>query len=523
MNEHLQPKRIFSYLFIVAIAVLFALQWGPGARGCDAPRTNQAADVAATVNGKEIPLKEFQRRYAAQLSQLRNGGSSMPESIARQLGFHTRVLDQLVNTELLAQAAEREGILPSDKEVREIIHKDPSFQKDGKFDFQLYQQVLRDYLRRTPQDYEAELRRQLAAEKLLDIVEGAAVVSEDEVKARFLKEGNVAKATFARFLPSMYTDKVPAPKAEELEGFAKQSEKEISDYYEANRFLYHQPERVKARHILIKVSREAPAEQQEAAKAKIENLRKEAQGGKDFAELAKQFSEDVGSKESGGDLGFNERGAWVPEFSDAAFALEPGQLSQPVQSQFGWHLIKVDEKKAPESKKLEDVRLEIARQLWNKAKAKTLAEAEAKKTLEALKAGKKLAELHPPGEDTQANAMRYQTETKPEAIESGEFHSGAESLPQLGAAPHVIKAVFARDTPGVLEELFPSGEGFAVVVVDERKKATDEEFAAKKESLKAEAIKAKQFELSDAYLKALKKSGNVVINDEAINAGSDVG
>jgi peptidyl-prolyl cis-trans isomerase D len=524
MNEHFQAKRLLSYLFILGIAVLFALQWGPGARGCEQPLTPIKTDVAATVNGRDIPLKEFNRAYAMQLSYLRQQGSPIPESLAKQLGIPNQVLEQLVNTELLAQQAEKEGILPSDKEVRDVIHKNPDFQKEGKFDFEHYREVLRDYYRRTDIDYEADIRRRMSAGKLLDVVEGAAVVSDDEVKAKFLKEGNKANATYARFLPTMFVDKVTAPKPDELAAFQKEHQKDIQEYFDANKFLYHQPERVKARHILIKAGADAEPAKKEEAKKKIENLRKELEGGKDFAQMAKDFSEDPGSKENGGDLGFNERSAWVPQFADAAFSLKPGELSQPVESPFGYHLIKVDEKKPPENKELKDVEGDIARQLYQKDKAKQIAQAEAKKALDAVKGGKKLAELYPSTKEKDAdpNQMRFQAETKPEALETGEFNSTTDAIPQLGAAPELVKAIFALEAPKPLDEVYPVGEGFVVAVVTERKRPTDVDFDAQKQTLKEEAVKGKQYELRDAYLKALKKQGTVVTNDAAIK-GNDNG
>ncbi len=518
MREHFEPKRLLSYLFIVVIAVLFAVQWGPGSRGCESLSPTPNSNAAATVNGKEIPLADFQRQWAQELSFLRSqGGAGITEEMARAMGFDRQVLDRMVNTELLAQQAERLSLQASDAEILDILKQDVRFQKDGKFDLTTYQQVIRDYYRRTPQDFEHELRRQLAAQKVLAIVGSAAVVSDDEVKARFMKEGNRANATLVRFLPAMFTEKVGKPKADELAAFAASHQKEISDYYEANRFLYHQPERVRARHILIKVEKTAPLEKQNEARQKIENLRKEiVDQKKDFAELAKQFSEDTGSRENGGDLGFNERSAWVPEFSEAAFSLKVGEVSQPVQSQFGFHLIKVEEKQAPKNKELKEVELEIAESLWKKEKAKAIAKAEAEKALAAAKGGKKLAELYPPGEEAKSRAFRFEVETKPEAIETGEFNASQDTLPQIGAAPEVVKGIMAMEGPGVVDRLFEHGEGYVVVTVSARQRPSDEEFARQKDQLRAEAMKAKAIELQNAYLKALKSSSKVVINEEAI-------
>ena len=171
MSSGFDARRFFSYLFIFAIALVFILQFGPGSRGCNAPLTPSVKDAAARVNGQEISLTEFRRAYGLRLDALRQrGGGDLPEALARQFGIPGRVLDELITTELLEQAAEAHGITVSDAELLDVIRKDPSFQKDGQFDPETYTQVLQAYLRKTPPDYEASLRRRLAAGRLLALV-----------------------------------------------------------------------------------------------------------------------------------------------------------------------------------------------------------------------------------------------------------------------------------------------------------------------------------------------------------------
>jgi peptidyl-prolyl cis-trans isomerase D len=518
MKEHFEPKRVASYLFIVVIAVLFTVTWGPGSSHCGDTQRALPSEAAATVNGKEVPMKDFLRLYSNQTNYFRAQG--LPASFAKQMGLHTQVLTRLVDAELLAQAAEREGIAASDNEVLEVLKKDPNFHKEGTstFDYETYRRVLRDFYRRTDVDFEGELRRQLAAQKLSEMVEAGANVSDDEVKAKFLKEGDKANATVVRFLPAMFINKVGAAKPAELAAFIKDHAKEIADNYEANKYLYNKPEQVRARQILIKFPEGATPEQKAEAKTKIENLKKELDGGKDFAALATQSSEDVNSKDKGGDLGFNERGAWPPAFAEAAFKLEAGKVSDPVETTLGWHLVKVEEKKPAETKALKDVENEIAQRLWTKEQGKKLAEAEAKKALEAAKSGKKLTELFPKKTPDPKNpTSQFEIETTPEAAETGEFDSSVSALPILGAAPELHKEIFALQGPAVISHLHPSGEGFAVVAVTDRHKATEAEFTEKKDTLRTEAIKGKQFELRSEYLKALKKQGTVTLHDAAVN------
>lgn len=518
MKDALEPRKVVVYLFIIAIAVVFTLQFGPGSSGFG--RANPAGappSAAAVVNGKEIPLMEFRREYVNQLRYLASQGQPISESVARQFGLPKTVLERMVNTELLAQAANRHGLKASDEEIVKILQNRADFQKDGQFDYATYQQVLRDYYRQTPADFEEDIRRQLTAQKMIGMMQSGAVVSEDEIRARFEKEGNQARLVFARFLPSMYAAKVTAPSAAELAAYKQAHQKELQDYYEANRFVYQQPERIRARQILVKVAPDATPEAKAQAMERAQALRKELEGGKDFAEVAKASSEDPGTKPSGGDLGWVERGNWEPALANAAFALEPGQVTQPIETKFGIHLVKVEEKKPAQDKKLEEVQDEIATTLYKKDKARELARAEAEKALATVKGGKTLTELYPPEKAGQPALLRFETETRPEAVQTDTFTAASLNVPHLGPAPELLTAVFASKGPQVLEQAFPVGEGFIVAQVTERQVADDANFAQKRDELRKQAQQAKQYEVTDSFLKSLRKSGTVQTNTEALD------
>src|SRR5215472_5119564 len=517
MNSHLEPKRVISYLFILAIAVVFTLQFGPGSRGCNQPLAPQKTAAAAVVNGKEIPVRDFLTAYNNQLQMFRLRGGNIPDSLARQLGIPQQVLDQLITIELLAQAAEKQGIAPTNEEILEVLSKNPDFQQDGNFTEARYKQVLQEYYRKSTAEYEGELRRRLAAQKLLELVASGAVVAEDEVRFRYFREGNKANATYVRLLPTMYAGSVAAPKPQELAAFEKDHGQDIADYYQANQFLYRTPERVRARHILIKVDKDASPEQKQAAREKLEKIRQEIEGGKDFAAAATEYSEDPGSKTSGGDLGFNERSNWVPEFAKAAFALQPAQISQPVETQFGFHLIKLEERKQPENKELKEVEADIARQLYTKEKAKQLALAAADKALaSAQKSGKSLTELYPVEKDKQKTKSRFETEGKPTSAPTGSFTVQSDNVPQLGPAPELARDIAAADHTGLLNKLYSVGDGFALVQLTERTRPTEADFTAAKEKVRQEALQAKQMELRESYIQALKKGATIQQNEEMI-------
>ncbi len=521
MNETADFRKAGSYFFIFALALLFALEWGPGARGCRTQSADPTDVPAATVNKKPIPLRDFNRAYANQLNQMRASGSPINESLARQLGFPKQVLDRLVNTELLSQAAESREIGASDKELRDLIRKNPDFQKDGKFDGERYRDILRDYYKRTDVEYEAELRRQLSAQKMLDIVDATSVVADDEVKAKYLKDGNRANVAFVRFDPKSYAAKVPAPKPAELEAWANANESLLKDNFQKRLLEFQVPERVKARQILIRVGREATTEQLAEAKKKIEAAKADVAAGKDFAAIAKAVSEDTETKDKGGDLGVVERIQLPPQLADVVFRSAAGQVTEVVQSPLGLHLVKVEEKFAPETKKFEDVKSVLAAEAFVKAKTIALAKQDAEKALDAAKKkGKSLTQLFPKA-DAAAPSAPGPASTKLEAQETGEFTSSVPLIPQIGTAPDLAKAAFSMTSPGLLPNTFETPDGVLIAAVTERKTPSDAEFASQKAQLRVEAIKGKQYEMREAFLKSLRASAEVISNDSVIGKTGD--
>lgn len=406
-QEETHPRRWLSALIILAIGFIFAVQWGPGSRGCDSPVGAGKDTSAARVNGKEIPLRQFQLQYAMTMQRMEGQGRRIPPELAQQLGLPKEVLDQLITSELLSQAALERGVVPSQAELRKVIQENPGFQKEGKFDFQRYQEFVQNYYRKSVGEYEAELEREMAAQKLLEIVRAAAVVSEDELQAKFQRDGNKAQVTFARFLPSMYADKVPAPSDADVKQYEGAHAKELSDYFAANRAGY------------------------------------------------------------------------------------PG-------------------------KELEDVKGEIAATLLKKDRAKELARADAQKALKALLAGTELAAQFPPEKENKPAALRFETETRPEAVPTGDFNAGAQSVPYLGPSPDVLAAVFAATAPRPLDKVFEVGDGFAVVQVTQRALPQDAEFAKKKDELRDQALRGKQMELRESFIKALRKNARIVTNPDAL-------
>jgi peptidyl-prolyl cis-trans isomerase D len=346
------------------------------------------------------------------------------------------------------------------------------------------------------------------------MVAQTAEISDDELRARFEREGDTVSLSVVKFDPAAYASKIKAPTPAEVAAWEKAHGKEIAAYYEANKRTYSKGEQVRLRHILVRMNRNPTEDEKVKAHDRAVELREQIQGGKDFAEVAKESSDDPGSKGQGGELGWNERTAFVPSFAQAAFNLKIGEVSEPVITPFGWHLIQVEEKKPAEEKPLASVSNEIAQVLLKKERASALAEADAKKAAAALQKGTTLATQFPDKKDQDAQAV--EPGDRPRAIDTGAFARSAATIPRVGAAPELHAAAFAKDGPGPLPGTFRAGDAWVVAEVTARQKADEATFQAKKTELRDEAIRQRQAELQESYVEALRKTAKIVKNEELI-------
>jgi peptidyl-prolyl cis-trans isomerase C len=275
--------------------------------------------AVATVNGVEITQDDFDKEMARVRSQFARSGRSLKESPLPDI--KDRVLETLINRELLYQESQEKGIKVDDAEVNQQVD---SLKK------------------RFPNEEEFK-----AALKEMKI-------SEDELKSQIRKGMAIQQ----------FVDK-------DLVKDVKVSEKEVEDFYKNNPDMFKQPEQVRASHILIKVDAQADKSAKDEANKKIKEVQKKLEAGEDFADLAKAYSEGP-SKVNGGDLGYFGRGRMVKPFEDAVFKLKPGEVSGMVETPFGYHLIKVVDKKPASVVSYEDAKGRIAQYLEQNIKEKVL-------------------------------------------------------------------------------------------------------------------------------------------------------
>ena len=433
------------------------------------------ADVIARVGDEEISLLEFQQIYSRQLQAYRlESGGEISEEVLRSLGIDRQILQQMIDGHAALAEAERLGLEVSDAEVRERILTIPAFQIDGRFIGEAsYRQLLQQQRPPiSPAQFEEEIRNEILVDRLQAAVTGWVRVSDAEVADEHRRRNERVRVDVVAFRADDFRADVEATDDDVSLLFAEEStnyevpekrrlrfllvdqtaifdslvltEDELRQYYDANLSQYQTPGQVRASHILLRVD----GDNEEEVAARAAELAAEARGGADFAALAREHSEDETNAGNGGDLGLFGRGRMVPEFENAAFALGVGEVSDPVRSPFGFHVIHVTEKQEEVTQPFAEVRGAIETVLKRErssSRATALARAISSEatTPEAL--------------ERAASARGYELQ------ESG-FAARGEPILGLGLAQEVSAQAFAMD-PGAVAGPIPTPSGPAFVTV----------------------------------------------------------
>ncbi len=340
-----------------------------------------------------------------------------------------QVGQQLVQQQIMLDEAERLGIYADSNDVRQYLETGAPATvlfPNGKFvGDQQYAAIIASRFNISVEEFEKSVRQDIIVRRLEALITAGVTVSDQEVRDAYRKSNVKIKfdyavlsaddlqkqinptdaeleaffkknaARYAHAVPEERTITYFAFSADQVPGgVAQPTQQEIQQYYTAHQSEYTMPEQARARHILIKVDPGADAKTDAAAKAKAENILKQIQGGASFAELAKRYSDDPGSKDSGGELGFAQRGRMVPEFDQAIFAQPIGQYAI-VKTQYGYHIVQVEERQAAHTQSLSEVAPTIQATLVREKSAAAQENYARTLTSEAIKSGlQKTAEAH---------------------------------------------------------------------------------------------------------------------------------
>lgn len=503
MNMQWMRDRQSSMLAILLfgiIIVVFALQFGPGSRGFTAKGT-----AAAEVNGEKVTPGEWSFYYTQLYNMYQRFDPNFNNEKAEQMNLRDKALEQIVNQILLTQSAERMGLSVSEKEAATDILKSQAFQEEGKFNKETYKRMVNYYYKMSVSRYEDKHRRDMAGERLRSYLLSGAVVSENMAFDEWRMDNEKVELDFVKFAYAPLAEKLTVSD-DEAKAFAGREKEKIETYFKNHQTDYDKPEQVHARHILIRVASDDPAERQEAAEKKAKEAAAEAKAAPDkFEVLVAKYSE-APNPEKGGDLGFFSRGQMIKEFEETAFGMEAGQVSDPIKTQFGWHVIKVEEKKAPEKKTLEDVSQEIAKKLIAEDRAKATMKTKADAFYAALQGGKSFEDLLPavPAEgeaapDKEAKDVKAEKnkngkakkdkgkkdkakeEADPLKLETTPAFSrtSGEYIPLIGANGDLFKEVWTlKEAKALVGKVYEIGGNYYVVRLKEHKIPTREEFVS---------------------------------------------
>ncbi|MGA8068158.1 MAG: peptidyl-prolyl cis-trans isomerase, partial [Terriglobales bacterium] len=461
------------------------------------------AGVLATIGDQTVTVPEVQREARNMIrQQFPRGG---PQASMLLPYFSTQAAQQLINEKALVAEAHRIGLRVSDEELREELQHGQlgaMLFPDGKF---VGQEEYENFVQRNdltvPQFEELE-KNFILIRKLRALVSTSAFVGDAQVRDEFNHRNTKVKFEYAVFTQSDIL-KGLHPTDEELKAFYERSkanynnsipekrqikyvvidsskmaaattvtDQDLQAYYDQHREEYRVPEQVKVSHILIKTPLPAPGAKQDDkaiadARAKAEEVLKEVKAGGDFAKLAERNSDDPGSAKNGGDLGWIGRGRTVPEFEKAAFSLGKGQTSDLVKSNYGFHIIRVEDKQSAHLKTLAEVKSEIEEKVKQQ------------KTAHATEAAANalLGQARNDGFD-KATAAKGQT-----AITT-EFFSRTDNLPGLAANPQFMDAVFneAEKAPPDMVQVPQGYVVFQLVAVKPPATPTFEEIRPRVES-----------------------------------------
>ncbi len=366
----------FFILGLLAVPFLFF--------GVDSYIRDVPQDTIAEVGDQTISITEFQTEFARYRQQLRaQQGENYNDLEVNRPERRREFLEQMIDQRLLSGYAQEQGLAISPAALIEVIRGVPAFQINGRFDPQIYRQRLQA-TGQTVQQFERELTRDLLLQEVPAAVSTSAFVTEDAIDdwlrvqqqqrdvallaidSAPYRDADAVSDEAIREYYEANTDRFMRPEQISVEyveldtaeqvADAEIDEETLRDRYEAVKARFITPEERRASHILVTAGEERTADEAEAL---AESLRERIENGESFAELAAEFSDDPVSAEDGGDLGWLEPGIIDPAFDDALFALQIDEVSEPVESDFGWHIIRLDEIREPRGQSFEEARAEV--------------------------------------------------------------------------------------------------------------------------------------------------------------------
>lgn len=512
-------KRSWIIFIVLGAIILVFIFWGIGSFRVD------KGNIAAMVNGKPITATEYAKAYQQQMNYYRNiFKDQFNDELLEKMNLKQNTIQMLINTTLQLQEAKKQGTTVSTEEIQQMIASVQAFQKDGAFDKEQYLQVLKaNHI--LPGDYEKGVKDSLIIDKVQKKATDAINITDKEIEDAFAGENKKINLQYlaideARFekgvlvtdeeskayfeknkavfkTPTMIKAAYVSIPFKDFAQKVKVSEADIKEYYEKNINEFQTQKEIAARHILIR-SASSASDAKKEAKTKAEEILGLANTGENFAGLAEKYSDDKTSGKQGGFLGYFKQGEMVKPFEDAAFSLKKGELSNLVETEYGYHIIKVDDIREARLIPFKEAKDIITKKLAE-ASAKKLVLDTASEIQKAVASEKK---------DLREEARKK----KLKALETGLFSEKDASI-ELTRNEELKKTAFSMNAGETSNVIETAGGVYIIKILDKKEERipTYEEAApSAKTALIKEKAKEKAKEAADDILKRLKQGEDIL-------------
>lgn len=507
MRRHASSWIIKVALFGIIVVFVFFFGWGgPG---------DVDKNFAAKVNGTIITYDQFYNLYENQIELMRSRfRGSLPPEIIEKMNLKKAVIEGMVDQLVLLQEAQRLGLTVTDDDLIYSIRSSPEFQNNGIFDPNVYRSYL-SAVKLTPSAFEINRKQELLETQVARIIADSVKTDEKELETLWHfqndklvlsillvkpQDTSLTKSIDPKELDSFFKNRIakyeipPSIKIQyvvfswrDLAKNIRIADDEALSYYNSNPKQFVVPEKRHVRHILLKTSKDADSKTREETRARAETVKARIQAGEDFATVAKSESQDEGSQSNGGDLGFLSAGSMGTDFDKAVFRLDLNELSSPVKTDQGYHIIKVEEIIPESQTSFEDSARQIVDKLAeDKARRKIVSESD--NFYESVYRSENLVD----------NAKKFGFDVQ--VVDNVLRESG---LPFSQNDPKISDEVFQLRS-GEISKLFRFGDDYAVVQVLEKKKERIPELD------EVRSIVEKDYIRDQTILSATKKAESII-------------
>jgi peptidyl-prolyl cis-trans isomerase D len=472
---------------IFVVGGVFVAYLGLGGPG---PAARPGGDAIVQLETRRYTLIDLQRERDEQERRLRESLGEAFDAAGAGLYLDRMAAESLIQRVVLAAEAERLGLRATDDEVRDIVRR--VFRTDqGTIDASAARNFGESRYG-SERRFAEEIRDDILTSKLLQLIDAGVQVSDAEVRDAIRYQREAVRLALVVVDPTQVPEELVIEDAA-IEALLSEDSPRVRAYYDEHLDRYRQPEKVRARHVLLRVAPDASEEDVERVRERAVAARERILAGEEFAQVAGELSEDPGSKIEGGDLGFFARGQMVPPFEEVAFALEPGETSDIVKTDFGFHVIRVEERKDAEERSFDEAAHEIAMELLRADHGVRLARQRTEALVEAIRSGRPLVEA---ARELDLDIQRPDWITR----RSDGFIEG------IGASPELMTEAFTRTTERPSSaRVFEIDDKRVLMELLERRGPTTDELALELETEREQLLDRLRTEARNTWLAAARE------------------